>query len=677
MADELDPVTQEFLADVEDFVENVERARDEAAEFAGGCKTAADEADGLRDSAEEAAPALTSVRDQAIEAARALGIYADDAGRFHEEGGRFVSAARLEADGLGWIRDNAAEAAAELRRAKSDTDGVRDAAGEAVPELEAEAAGLRRVRDDAAGAAAGLRQVRSARPSGGGSGGGGGASLGDFAPGLGSPTAVIGLIGAVEAAVMVVGPEVAALATGLTAAGLGVGAFAALAAPAFSKVHTAYTQIQADQQAYDRALTSSQRKTAMEHLKQDWASLDPAQAGAVRGVQQLVGEFHKLSTAFEPTAFKVFDEGLKIANQLMPYVAQFATAAAPAIEQALGGLSKFVGGAEFKTFMDFLSSLSGPVITAVGSGLSGLAQRLMGLMELFSKKDVINSVNIAFRLLGFAVQLTEGLIMEGMDAWDLLTAGLHNTAAWFDRARHAAADFAHDMAAHFDEVRHDVATWAHDMAHGFDDVRHGVAELAHDIATWFDRIRHDIASWADDVVRFFQQLPGRIVSALGDLGSLLYSAGVNLVAGLWNGISSMAGRLFSYVGNIAHSISSAFTGALGMASPSRVFYQHGVNTFMGWINAARAMAPLMRQAVADVAGHVGAAGASIGAGGGGGYGTPSPSVHVNMPVTMQGTAQVYNTPEFMQYLQMVVQEAILRYGLNNSTNGLALPGRQF
>jgi len=42
---------------------------------------------------------------------------------------------------------------------------------------------------------------------------------------------------------------------------------------------------------------------------------------------------------------------------------------------------------------------------------------------------------------------------------------------------------------------------------------------------------------------------------------------------------------------------------------------------------------------------------------------------------MQGTAQIYNTPQFLQYLQAAVQEAVARYSLSNPGTGFGLPGR--
>lgn len=56
------------------------------------------------------------------------------------------------------------------------------------------------------------------------------------------------------------------------------------------------------------------------------------------------------------------------------------------------------------------------------------------------------------------------------------------------------------------------------------------------------------------VVGFFRDLPGRITSAIGNLGSLLYNAGQNVVQGLINGIFSMISRLASAASTMAGTI---------------------------------------------------------------------------------------------------------------------------
>jgi hypothetical protein len=86
------------------------------------------------------------------------------------------------------------------------------------------------------------------------------------------------------------------------------------------------------------------------------------------------------------------------------------------------------------------------------------------------------------------------------------------------------------------------------------------------------------------VVNIVRGIPGRVTGAIGNLGSLLYNAGKDVVQGLINGITAKAGELLSKVKGLAHSVSSAFAGALKIHSPSRVFLGHGANIMKGLIN---------------------------------------------------------------------------------------------
>lgn len=60
-----------------------------------------------------------------------------------------------------------------------------------------------------------------------------------------------------------------------------------------------------------------------------------------------------------------------------------------------------------------------------------------------------------------------------------------------------------------------------------------------------------IQNGIDTIVTFFTDLPGNIMSALGNVGSLLTDAGRNLLQGLIDGIQAMAGRVMDTVSNIA------------------------------------------------------------------------------------------------------------------------------
>lgn len=87
----------------------------------------------------------------------------------------------------------------------------------------------------------------------------------------------------------------------------------------------------------------------------------------------------------------------------------------------------------------------------------------------------------------------------------------------------------------------------------------------------WDTIRSGASSAVSSVVDFFSGLPGRIVGAIGDLGSLLYSHGMDVVRGLWNGISNMGGWLKDkLIGFAKSAIPGPIAKALGIESPSTV-----------------------------------------------------------------------------------------------------------
>ncbi|WP_411076652.1 hypothetical protein [Streptomyces sp. cmx-10-25] len=95
------------------------------------------------------------------------------------------------------------------------------------------------------------------------------------------------------------------------------------------------------------------------------------------------------------------------------------------------------------------------------------------------------------------------------------------------------------------------------------------------LAHW-DRIKSGVATKAGALLAWFKGLPGRLASALGNLGSLLYDKGMNVVQGLWNGISSMGGWIRDkIVGWAKASIPGPIADALGIHSPSKVTKAQG------------------------------------------------------------------------------------------------------
>jgi TP901 family phage tail tape measure protein len=168
-------------------------------------------------------------------------------------------------------------------------------------------------------------------------------------------------------------------------------------------------------------------------------------------------------------------------------------------------------------------------------------------------------------------------------------------------------------------------------------------------------VKNAVVTAAGDVVAFVAALPGRILAALGDVGSLLFDAGKNIIQGLVNGIGSMVDAVGSAVKNVASGALSSVKGFLGIHSPSTVFHEVGKNIALGLANGVNAHAGLAAAAMSNLVGSMGGSSISIGgqitgstiaSGGMGGGGGSLVVVNVTVQgsvIAAQGLAQTIRT----------------------------------
>lgn len=87
----------------------------------------------------------------------------------------------------------------------------------------------------------------------------------------------------------------------------------------------------------------------------------------------------------------------------------------------------------------------------------------------------------------------------------------------------------------------------------------------------WDNILNAAIGAAANLVSFTAGIPGRILRAMGNLGGLLWSAGKDLLMGLWNGIKSIAGWIKDQIMGLVKSIvPGPIEDVLGISSPSKV-----------------------------------------------------------------------------------------------------------
>jgi hypothetical protein len=353
------------------------------------------------------------------------------------------------------------------------------------------------------------------------------------------------------------GGIVAALASGLAgiipmllAATAGVGAFAALAMPTFKTVTGAVSTLATDTAAYKTAVGDLAKDQALHKIRQDWAALTPVQTQAVKSIQSLQSVWAGLSAKFAPSFMPVFNEGLKIANTLLPMLLPFAQAAAKAIDGLLKSFEAFAKSPGFAQFRSQLLAMVGPSIRVIATGIGQIVIALGKLVLALANPDMYRAWKTLFTAIADTIQ---ALAWAVRFSTELIVRDYHAIAVAFDFVRGVVANFAHDWAHNFDTVRHAIATAA-------DTVMQNLVGMGRTFASWAATIWHYIM----DVVHFFEGLPGQVMSALARLPAMLFQAGKNAVQSLINGLGSMLGSL----GSMAASLASKVAGFFGL-SPAK------------------------------------------------------------------------------------------------------------
>lgn len=193
-------------------------------------------------------------------------------------------------------------------------------------------------------------------------------------------------------------------------------------------------------------------------------------------------------------------------------------------------------------------------------------------------------------------------------------------------------------------------------------VINGVKVVVDKIKAFFNQLKDAASGGVGSLIAFVTGIPGRILSALGNLGALLVSKGRDLIQGFINGIAGMAGRLRSAIISLLPGPLRSFAGSLGLSSPSKLFRQWGVFTVQGFINGLVSMQSRLQAAMNAVAGSItdpGTLGAIVDVRGSGGPsgGSTAPPTPPPAP-TVDVRPQVIVVADFGEGMRRVVKSTV-------------------
>ena len=253
-------------------------------------------------------------------------------------------------------------------------------------------------------------------------------------------------------------------------------------------------------------------------------------------------------------------EGQQKIQQLFQSLTDLAAQLLVLIPQIAGPLGKVLG---------VFTSLPGPVQDIIGktlawslmigkltSAFSPLIAVLdkVGLKALASAAKMAASWLIAMGPIGWAIAAVIALVAIIIWKWDAIKAATVAAWNWITGTVSGAWD------AIWGAVSGGVGRVVGLITGAWDDVRNGAVAawnwITGTVSGAWDAIWGAVSRGIDAVVGLAASIGGRILGALGDLGSLLYDAGANVIRGLINGIKSMVGSVGNAVSSIASTIRS-------------------------------------------------------------------------------------------------------------------------
>lgn len=255
---------------------------------------------------------------------------------------------------------------------------------------------------------------------------------------------------------------------------------------------------------------------------------------------------------------------------------------------------------------------------ATGARVAG-TWAMMAARAMLAALRMAASWVIAMGPVGWAIAAVAGLVVAIVANWDKVKAATLAVWDWVWGKIQAVSGFIADLFMRWHPLGIIISNWdkiKNAAGKSFDWIRDKIARFsawvgnlftnfgpAGRLVAAFGRMRDGVVDRVARLVDWLRDLPSRILRAVGDLGSLLYGTGRNIVVGLWNGLVGMGrwlyDRLWSWIRSV---IPDPIERALGIDSPSRVMAGYGRDIAQGLAVGIGKSAPLVARASRDLAG---------------------------------------------------------------------------
>ena len=391
------------------------------------------------------------------------------------------------------------------------------------------------------------------------------------------------------------------------------------------------------------AMVMTQTAGAGKLTTENWNQLADAIPGASGKLQEAMlkngaytGNFRDAMAEGQITA-EEFNQA--IMDLGMTDVAQQAASSVSTIEGAVGNLKATIvdgiagfltdgGGMEAITgFINGITSVLQNAGQYIGPAIDGIKTAISGIGDAFNKaftsdqqaailgflKTLASAlVGLPFQLVSASVQVLSGAfqVLIGIAGavtsfFSALPGALSSAASWFSNLPGIISGA---LSSAFGAVN----SWGSNVVSA---ISSAVSSAVNAVGSWFSQIPGRISgalssalstlkSWgsqmASNAKSAMSKVVSNIASTLRTAISHVTNIGRQIVQGLANGIRSAASAVVNAISNTVSSAISAAKSALGIASPSKVFFSFGRFVSIGFANGVEAGVTFVRKSIKTV-----------------------------------------------------------------------------
>ncbi|MFD1547712.1 phage tail protein [Nonomuraea guangzhouensis] len=241
------------------------------------------------------------------------------------------------------------------------------------------------------------------------------------------------------------------------------------------------------------------------------------------------------------------------------------------------------------TFGGPLLDLVGGVFSAILQVIDGVMQAIKGLIDVVMgviTGDWDRAWNGVKDVFGGIWEAIKGILNA---AWSIIKYQISNALAIVGETWDGAWNKVKGL---LESVWNSITKTVSDK---IGDVRNFIGRLSEipgQVSNWFGQVKDSISAKLNDAVSFVQSIPGRIVSAFGNMGSLLRDSGRSLIQGLIDGLYSKLQDAYNSAADILNRIRSLFPFSPAKEGP---FSGKGWTLYSGQSLMAGLAAGILRQ----------------------------------------------------------------------------------